>query len=379
MNGIKQFLWDCGDILAFWAMRWVELTGGIKYATIGSLALTYADWAKRLDPDGKTATVINLLSQTNEILDDMLTLQANGPTSHKTTVRTGLPSATWRLLNYGVPTAKSTTVQISDTMGMLETYSVVDKALADLNGNTAEFRLSEDMAFLEGMDQQMATALFYGNVATNPERFTGLAPRYNTVTAATAATAANVIDCGGTGAVNTSMWLVTWGPNTCHGIFPKGSKVGLYHHDKGDVVPAYDANNNRYEAYTTHYKWDIGLTLRDWRYAVRMANIDTANLLTGSAANLITALIRAVHRLPTTPAGVSSEQKTGAPDGGQMSMGRLAIYCNRVIRTYLDIQALNKVNVLLKLDEWQGKVITSFRGIPIRTVDALVSTEAQVT
>lgn len=346
-------------------------------ATIGGTALTYADWAKRMDDDGKVATIINLLSQTNEILDDMLVVEGNLPTGHKTTVRTGLPAATWRLLNYGVVKTKSTTAQVTDNCGMLECYSEIDKDLADLNGNTAEFRLSEDMAFLEGMNQQMAQSLFYGNVTVNPERFMGLAPRYNTVTLANSQTAANVIDCGGTLSTNTSVWITCWGPNTMHGIFPKGKISGLQHRDLGEW-PLQDANGNLYQGYRTHFKWDMGLTVRDWRYAVRLANIDVALLSGGSAANLINALIRGVHRLPTAPVRVSTEQKSDAPDGGMMQMGRLAIYCNRTIRTYLDIQAVNKTNVLLRLEEWEGKAITTFRGIPIRTVDALLSTESRI-
>ena len=346
-------------------------------ATLASTALTYADWAARLDPDGTIPTVVELLSQTNELMEDMLIVEANGPVSHKTTVRTGLPSATWRLLNYGVPNAKSTTAQIVDTIGNLENYSVIDKDIADLNGATAEFRLSEDMSFLEGMNQQMAGTVVYGNTSTNPERFMGFAPRYNTVATANAQTAYNVIDAGGTGSTNTSIWMVTWGPNTCHGIFPKGKIAGLQHRDMGEW-PVLDANNNTYQAYRTHFKWELGLTVRDWRYIVRIANIDTTLLSGGSAANLINALIRAAHRLPTAPVTLSSEQRTDAPGGGQMSMGRTAIYCNRVIRTYLDIQAVNKTNVLLRLDEWQGKVITSFRGIPVRTVDQITSNEARV-
>src|SRR5437762_6039759 len=109
-------------------------------STLGATALTYADWAKRVDDGYKIASIIELLSQTNEILLDMLVIEGNLPTGHKTTVRTGLPQATWRLLNYGVPNGKSTTAQVTDTIGNLETYSVIDKDLADLNGNTAEFR-----------------------------------------------------------------------------------------------------------------------------------------------------------------------------------------------------------------------------------------------
>src|SRR5271154_7002818 len=180
-------------------------------ATIGSVALTYADWAKRTDGMGRIASIIELLSQTNEILDDMLVVQGNQETGHKTTVRTGLPQATWRLLNTGVPNAKSTTAQIVDTCGNLETYAVIDKDIADLNGNTAEFRLSEVKAFLEGMSQQVATTLIYGNQGINPERFTGLAPRYSTKNATNSQTANNVLDGGGTSNTNTSMWIHVWG------------------------------------------------------------------------------------------------------------------------------------------------------------------------
>jgi hypothetical protein len=59
-------------------------------------------------------------------------------------------------------------------------------------------------------------------------------------------------------------------------------------------------------------------------------------------------------------------------------MGRTVIYCNRVIRTYLDLQAMNKTNVLLRLEEFNGKVVTTFRGVPVRTCDAILNNEATV-
>lgn len=344
-------------------------------ATLGPIAVTYADWARRVEDDGKIATIIELLSQTNEILDDMLVVESNSPTGHKTTVRTGLPQATWRQLYQGVQPTKSTTAQITDAYGMLETYSVIDKALAELNGNTAAFRLSEDMAFLEGMNQQMGQALFYGSSTVNPERFNGLATRYPTVSTTNAANAANVIDAGGTGSTNASIWFVTWGANTCHGFFPKGQMGGLKMEDIGTRV-AYDGNQKPYEAYWTHFKWQQGLTLRDWRYVVRICNIDVTTLSGGSPPNLITALVRAAHRMPTQPANLGPVQTSDAKD--RISMGRVAIYCNRTIRTWLDIQALNKTNVLLRFDEWDGKPITTFRGVPIRTCDQLLTSEARV-
>lgn len=345
-------------------------------ATIGNLALTYADWAKRMDDGFRVATIIELLSQTNEILDDIIVMEGNLPTGHKTTVRTGLPQATWRLLNAGVPNAKSTTAQIIDTCGNLETYAVIDKDIADLNGNTAEFRLSEVRAFLQGMSQQVAATLIYGNQHINPERFTGLAPRYSTINPALAQTAANVLDAGGVAGTNTSMWIVTWGSDTIHGIFPKGKMTGLQHRDMGEW-PVQDAAGNTYQAYRDHFKWEIGLTLRDWRYVVRVANIDVTQLTGVSAANLINLVVRGLYRMPTAPAGATGIQTSDTPEV-RANMGRVVIYCNRVIRTYLDLQAMNKTNVLLRLEEFNGKVVTTFRGIPVRTVDAILNNEAQV-
>ena len=111
-------------------------------ATIGANVLTLADWAKRLDPDGKVPTIVEMLSQTNEILTDALWKEGNLPTGERTVIRTGLPSVYWRLLNQGVAPSKSLTKQIDEQCGMLESWSEVDKDLAELNGNVGNFNLA---------------------------------------------------------------------------------------------------------------------------------------------------------------------------------------------------------------------------------------------
>ena len=345
-------------------------------AVLGATALTYADWAKRVEDGYRIASIIELLSQTNEILEDMLVLEGNLPTGHKTTVRTGLPQATWRLLNQGVPNAKSTTAQIVDTVGNLETYAVIDKDIADLNGNTAEFRLSEVRAFLEGMSQQVASTLIYGNQFVNPERFTGLAPRYSTSNTTTSQTANNVVSGGGTLSTNTSIWIGVWGADTLHATFPKAKITGLQHRDMGEW-PVTDASGNTYQAYRDHFKWEIGLVLRDWRYVARVANIDITQLTGVSAANIINLLVRALYRLPTAPVSATTIQTSDTPEV-RANMGRTVIYCNRVVRTYLDLQAMNKTNVLLRIEEFEGKPITTFRGIPVRTCDAILNNEVAI-
>lgn len=342
-------------------------------ATLGATALTYMDWAKRVEDNYKIGMIIEILSLTNEILLDMLTVEGNLPTGHKTVIRTGLPSATWRLLNYGVQPSKSTTAPIVDTCGNLEAFAEVDVDIAKLNGQTAEFRLSESIAFLQAMNQEMAATLFYGNIAVTPERFQGLAPRYNSLTGS--ATGAQIVDMLGTGSTNTSIWIVTWGERTTHGIFPKGSTAGLQHRDMGEWPK--EVASGTYMILRDHFKWELGLTVRDWRYNVRLANIDVTLLNGASAANIINGLVRGLWRLPTTSPMQTNVQTSDAPTVSGM-MGRTVIYCNRVVGTYLDLQAMNKTNTLLQLREYDGMVVNTFRGIPIRICDAILNTEARI-
>lgn len=311
-----------------------------------------------LNPGGKIDKIVELLGRTNEILEDMVYVEGNLPTGHLSTIRTGLPEVAWRLLNYGVPNGKAQTAQVTDTCGMLEAYSEVDKRVAGLNGNTAEFRLSQDKAFVEAMNQAMATTLFYGDTRTNPERFLGLAPRFSD--AVNAGNKEQLVNGGGSGSDNTSVWLVVWSPETVHGIYPKGTTAGIDHQNLGEVT-LFDAAGNKYQGYRGHYEWHTGLVVADWRYVVRICNIDVSNLISGSgAADLVNLMIEASERIPA------------------LGMGKAAWYCNRTVRTALRKQIIAKSNVNLTWDSVAGKRVLAFDEIPVRRCDAILSTEAAI-
>lgn len=326
-------------------------------ATLATTAVTFAEAAKRQDPDGKIAAVVEILQETNEILEDAMTMEANDGTGHRTTIRSQLPTAYWRKLNQGVPNSKSKTKQVRDETGSLEVYSEVDKDIADLNGNTAAFRLSEDAAFLEAMNQEMGDVTFYGDTTVDAKEFHGLSSRYSDLSAGNAE---NIIDAGGTGSDNTSIWLVTWGDASAFYLHPKGSEAGLQADDKGQQT-LQDSSGNQYEGYRTHYQWKLGLVLKNWKSVVRIANIDVSDLTkdgSGSSADLIDLMVQAV------------EQRRGA--------GKVAFYCNRTIRSYLRRQISNKSNVNLSLGEVAGKKAILFDEYPIRLCEALLNTEARV-
>jgi hypothetical protein len=337
-------------------------------ATLSATALTLADWAKRIDPEGRVPVVAELLSQSNEILEDCMFKEGNLPTGERVVIRTGLPTVYWRALNQGIPNSKSTTAQVDEACGILEARSEVDKDLAMLNGNTAQFRLSEDTAFLEAMNQTQATTLFYGNPGTDPKQFLGLAARYSSLSGGNAQ---NILSAGGSGSDNTSIYLVVWGDNTVYCPFPKGSKAGLIHEDLGEQT-VYNSDGTRLQAYATRYQWKNGLVVKDWRYVVRICNIDVSDLIaqTGTqAANAATAIIklmaRALYRIPN------------------MSMGRAAFYMNRTVHSGLALAALDKSQYVLKIEQGltqfgQPNSWLSFLGVPLRRVDAILNTEAVV-
>ena len=311
--------------------------------------LTLVELAKRTN-NSKIAEIAEVLNETNEILDDAVWVMANQPTSHVCTRRLSLPSGTWRKLNEGIGTEASKTVQVTEGMGMLEAYSKVDKALVDLAPDPKAFRFSEDKAFLEGLSQSLADVLIYGNADSAPEQFNGMAKRYNTTADG------SVISAGGSGSDTTSVWVVQWGENTVHMIYPKNSKtVGIEMNDLGECT-VLDADNKEFQAYRTHFKVNAGLAVRDPRSIKRIANIETSGASnTFSENHLITLL----NELPYKGRGA-------------------VIYCNSTIRTQMDIAAKDKSNVNYSSAEIWGKPVMTFRGVPVRKVDALLNTETAI-
>lgn len=336
---------------------------------LSSTNLTLADWAKRIDPEGRIPVVAELLSQSNEILEDAVFKEGNLPTGERVVIRTGLPTVYWRALNQGIPSSKSTTAQVDEACGILEARSEVDKDLAMLNGNTAQFRLSEDSAFLEAMNQTQAETLFYGNPATDPKQFLGLAARYSDKSSG--GNKQNILDAGGSGSDNTSVYLVIWGDQTVYCPFPKGSKAGLIHEDLGEQT-VYNSDGTRLQALATRYQWKNGLVVKDWRYVVRIANIDVSDLIaqTGTQAStastaIIKLMARALYRIPN------------------MAMGRAAFYMNRTVHSGLSLAALDKSQYVLKINEGLSQYGTpqswlSFLGVPLRRVDAILNTESAI-
>lgn len=339
-------------------------------ATLAVGNLTLYDVAKRLDPNGQAAKVAEILSQANDNLEDMVVVEGNLKTGHQYTQRTGLPTVYFRQINAGVPLSKSTTAQVTEGSALMEAYSEVDERALKLFRNPQEGRLQEDKPFLEAMNQQQTSTMFYGNVATDQKTYTGFSTRYSL---STAGNGQNIILGGGAGSDNTSIWLIGWGPDTVFCFYPDGTTAGLQMNDLGkDTV--IDANGGRFQAFRTQFVWENGLATKDWRYAVRIANVDVSDLIAQTGTQLNTAATQIINLM--------SRAMDRIPKWNDI---RPAFYMNRTVYSMLRIAALGKSNNALAIDDalsqfgnpMKGRL--TFQGIPIRNVDQLTLAETLVT
>lgn len=331
-------------------------------AVLAATNPTLMDVTKLMGPDGAMVSdIAEMLTQENPILEDGTFLEANGGTYHRSSIRTGIPDPTWRMFYQGVLPSKSTYAQVDEPLGMMEARSQVDQKLADMATNVQQFRLLEAKGHIEGMNQSFVETLLYGSVTTSPQKFNGLLPRLNSLSAASGE---NVIDAGGTGSDNASILIVNWSPTTVFFTYPKGSKAGLQRIDLGvnHQADPPDGSSGKFSAYEEKFEWDCGLVVRDWRHIVRIANIDVSNLTAQSnAAAILELLAIAVDKLPAT------------------SGGRTVIYVNRTISSMLRIQTMKQANVMLSVGKEEGAPKRMFDDIKIAKVDQLLSTEARVT
>lgn len=341
-------------------------------AIVGSFYPTLIDAYK----GSAEGAVIELLRQNNPILDDAIATACNMDAVHRHSIRTGYPSVSWGRLYKGVKPSKATMQQVDDTTGFLEARSEIDTRLLKLAPDPAKARLVDSAPYLEAMNLEMASGIFYHDTATAPEKFKGLAARMNTyntnmVNPAAPNIANQVIHGGGSGSDNTSIWFVTWADHATSLLYPKGTKAGISVMDKGEEPVVDLVNGGTYYAKVSMYEWHVGAFMKDYRYNARIANIDVSDMMAGTVD--VWALLRkAYYRLYATY-GV-----------GAMG-GKTVIYMNRQVLEILDAQssdrallAANPNNTGLRQENVEGKMVPTYRGIPIRMTDAILNTEALV-
>jgi hypothetical protein len=310
--------------------------------------LTLVELAKRLDPKGMIAEIAEVLEEENEILDDLKFIEANDTTQHTTTIRKLLPSGSFPGIGGYVAPEVSNARQTVEKIGMLEAYSQVPTKLVKLSGNPKQTRKDEDKAFLSGLAITMAETLIYGK-PSEAGAFPGLAERFN------ALALANVVSGGGAGGDSkTSIWVVQHDLSLFHAVYPRGSKIGLAVEDLGESTDV-NSDGEMRQVYRSHFTWDMGTVIRDERAVQRIANIKVVDASSSFSA-FDDLLIRALRRMPKRGKGA-------------------VIYANRDMMGMFDILAKDKSNVAYGSSEVFGREVTTYRGVPIRMVEAITSAE----
>lgn len=330
-------------------------------AAINATLPSILDVLKTKNPDGSMAKVIDLMSMQRGLTAEAVFLEGNLDTGHQVTTRTGLPSPTWRRLNEGINSGKVRNDQFTEACGMMESRHELDIDLPELTGAAGlAYRAEQDDAHQAGMMNELETGAFYHSSATTPEKFDGLAPRYDSTSKAGAGSQIIKLDAAASGADQTSIWLVKWGPTGTFMMYPKGSKAGIQRIDMG-IQNVSDGNSKTFLGYQTNFKWKVGMVVADYRSVVRIANIDWTNL-SKTGETLIQAIIDAYYAIH------------------KRHEGRMAFYCNRQIAAYLHHQARNgaKNGTLGVGKDAFGDEVPMALGIPIRETDAILNTEAVV-
>lgn len=329
---------------------------------------TLLDFAKRSDAKGNVQDVVEILSTMSPVAKAGYVETCNDGSRHLTTMRTSIPSPTWVQYYDRITPTKSTTRQVTDTTGRMENMSSIDARVVEKQKDAKKYRLQEAMGIIEGFAQELESTFFYGNTGSSPLEFLGLAPRMSSLSAENGR---QIIDAGGTGSDNTSMYIATWGPRTGHLLVPEGKASGVTREDKGKQRDGNASGVIYY--YEEMFAQECGFAMVDWRYFARVANIDVSNLTTASAADLVDLLITAYYRLP------SRRATTGFTTSGEPVKITPVIYVNATIKEFLDKQMLRQANGYLTRMEFMGEEVSSFRGFPILETDGILNTELRVT
>ena len=297
--------------------------------------------------------IIEIMRETNEILYDAPTTEANDGTVNTTLVRTALPKAEHRIYNNGVGESASQTDLSHDYSCEVAAWSKIDEMLVRNSSNPQELLMTESQSFIEGMGLEQATDIIYGNHAADEAYMNGLAVRRSKTDGE------YCIDMGGASSKSgalTSLYLIKWGLDKIHMFYPRGAKgIGVERFDHG-IERIEGENGKDMRAFVNYFRAQYGLSVRNEKSVIRFCNID---LDTINAETLIYALIR---------------NRTKLPQGS----GTISIVAGADVLAMMDEAAAKKGNVCYTATDPFGKQLTMIRDMRFRQMDAILTTEDYV-
>lgn len=331
--------------------------------------LTLADFRKQLDPRGDVARVSKILDQSNELNQYAPNVEANGVFTHTETIEAGLPEVYYISINQGAPPSKAVTAQVTEGLSVLTGRSIVHRELVIDPKKRAAMRAYQADRTIAAMGQKDGSTSIYGNPKVDSKQYAGLAIRYATFAEANAQ---NIINGGGSDDL-TSIYLLGLHPETIFFLYPAGASktMGIDRHDYGmrSIQDPNGSAGSYMDVYEETFALRRGLCVKNWRYGVRICNVDTGDLIatsgtqaTSAATNIVRLMARAREKPPR--------------EGG--AGVRWVWLMNKTVMTGLQLLAMEKQSNVLTIE--QG--VDSFRmrafGYPIACMDQILNTEAAV-
>lgn len=344
---------------------------------------TLKDIVDRTAPDGGIARIIEAAEISMPLLQDATFIKANDGDGHQTTIRTGLPDLAERRYNQGIKQTKTTVMNVREQLAMLEDLSSVDAKLAEKSGNVENYRASERVGKLQAGHIWLSKNFLYGSPALSPDTFMGMAPRYGSKSALAGS---QIIDAGGTGSDNTSMFALTWGGTGANLLYREGTAAGFEFKNMTPGgpqlidAPIQSTDRRQMLGYQDWMGMHVGFSLGDWQAGGRVANIDVSDLNkdpTVGGANLIDLLVDLKWSLKTSASlGVNYET-------GELVSGKTVLYVNRTIGAMLEKQARASKYVDLRFEQIIGREAQSVFQLyygewPIKILDTISNAEARV-
>jgi len=324
-------------------------------ATISNTQLTLSEQIKQIGPDGMIMDLVDVLTEDNEILMDAPFMEANERFSNLGVKTLSYPTIGTRRINDGASGGVVRTKQHRELIQIFEARPAFDELLLKSENNPEQARRNQILGFMEAMAQAQADAIIYGDNDDDPDEIDGWATRYPNYSAA------NVHNCGVTsGSVTTSIYLVEWNPLKNFMVYPRSAKtVGIEHQDMGKQVLTNSTSSKRYNGYEDVITCSFGINTLDDRCIQRLLNINSA--MSGD------------HRLDSDgKLAILNYAKNKLPGKGRKST---VLYCNVEMLTQFENAADDKLLGCWRTKDVFGQPVTMWKDIPIRMVEAILSTE----
>jgi hypothetical protein len=316
------------------------------------------------------------------MLIDAPWVEANDQHTHTFVRRTKLISGGAVGYNEGVPNSIGKAEQVTEGLMTLAARCEFDERLLRRESNENLIRMQEAVGAIEGLSQTLSKYIKYGNGAiadadyatktalllddgtyigaVNPKAIKGIVARGDFDGLADD----SVRGAGGSGAgAVTSIYMIEWGPDTVHFVYPKGDPgMGLAHVDRG-LEKVYSSTTKSFYAKVSTFEAGVGLIIKDPRAIQRLCNITPSSTTTTDSMlgdDNIKQLIDMLAALPTY--------------GGNNPV----IYVPRLVWAQMQKNAYDKANGFYPAKDPWGAPAIEFMGVPIRLDEGIITTEEVV-